>query len=632
MSDKTLEILVGIDFGTTNSVISKFKNNKTIILNDGISKLIPTKIGVHNDKFYCGNHIPIDCKNIISNFKLDISNEKIICLDTKSLTINDLLILFFKHLYYIISKNHNLIDLIIKCVITVPSNFNDIQRKIIKSSLEYNNFIVLRIINEPSAAAIAYGLNYSSNIEEEILVIDIGGGTTDFTVLQKTDLFFEVKHSEGLNLGGNNLTDYIFNDIISKTHFDIINKNAIWLDAQNIKEKLSYLDYYEIILHDFKYTISISYYELLIQDFINKLKAIINNIISIYPNINYTILVGGTNKIPLIQTTCKELLKNKIWIYPNLEFAVVEGAGIYAGIIENKFMNIDDIVLLDVLPISLGVELADGTYSIIIPKNTPLPTKKNQKYTTNSPNEKNINIKFYQGEKKIANKNTLIGEIMFGKLSIGGVPIIDIEFKVDLNSIISINIIDKKSGDKESLIIENKQNIKNDITCDNNICNELDDEDIIKLQTIYQIKTTIENCLHNIQSNNLISIEEKDNIINKFMDIESKINIKNNLELKNILQMLHENYDLMNTLNYIDETNYLNVNDSNELENKYKKDLYNLCLYLKSEIHEINLDQNKISKLKTLIETTLSLFNVQNVNWKEELDLFNKICEDIYNI
>ena len=183
---------------------------------------------------------------------------------------------------------------------------------------------------------------------------------------------------------------------------------------------------------------------------------IINNM----PNINYIILVGGSSKIPILQSTIKRVTESlslsniKQWIYPNLETVVAEGAGLYAGIIENKYTISDDVILMDVLPLSLGVELADGSYSIIIPKNTPLPVKRNQRYTTDSPCDTSIKVKIYQGERKIANKNFLIGEFIFDKVTAGGVPIIDIAFKINLNSIINVIITDRKSGIEKNILIK----------------------------------------------------------------------------------------------------------------------------------------------------------------------------------
>ena len=279
---------------------------------------------------------------------------------------------------------------------------------------------VIRIINEPSAAALAYGLNHSSSLDEMILVIDTGGGTMDFTVLQKTDLFFEVIHSEGLNnLGGNDFTQLIVDDILRK--INITNNNILWNQAQKIKEKLTYLDTFDIKIKNYEYSLSRIKFENLSNKLIEKIENTLLQIINNIKNINYIILVGGSSKIPILQSTIKRVTESlsltniKQWIYPNLETVVAEGAGLYAGIIENKYTISDDVILMDVLPLSLGVELADGSYSVIIPKNTPLPVKRNQKYTTDSPCDTSIKIKIYQGERKIANKNFLIGEFIFDK-------------------------------------------------------------------------------------------------------------------------------------------------------------------------------------------------------------------------
>ena len=712
MSIDNKEILVGIDFGTTNTVITHFNNNKANILLDGIFKIIPSKIAKYNGKFYCGNYIPVNASDIIHSFKISIGDNTIFKFnsDDSFYSHHDLLVVFFKHLTEIIYQNLKNNNLLIKAVITVPSNFNDNQREIIKSAYQVVGIKVIRIINEPSAAALAYGLSHSSGELEEILVIDTGGGTMDFTILQKLDTFFEVIHSEGLNdLGGNNFTKLIADDIIRVNNLKElkINEIILWNQSQKIKEKLTYLDSYEININNLidnkiNYNLTKTKFENLSNDLIKKVENTLNNILESYKNINWIILVGGTSRIPILQKTIKEITNKNPWIHPNLESVVSEGAGLYAGIIENKYQANEGVVLMDVLPLSLGIELADGSYSIIIPKNTPLPVKRGQKYTTDSPGDTSIKIKVYQGERMIANKNFLIGEFIFDKVSAGGVPSIEIAFKVDLNSIINIIIIDRKSGVERNILVKDIPQINSDdidkiITQANSLL-DTDEAELIRNQNIYLIKNHIENSLINLQINDLINESDKNEMLDKFKQIEESLETMNNFQLIETLNSLQESYALFGsvipdyeeqsddkmdgieklfyndrkielknrigillaknpewkdfldpvleeltyeniTIDYINEKLSLleQLEEDNENVNNrdYKQELNNLSMYLKSEIESGNIDLgDKNMILFELINNTIILLNENSneINWKEQLDLLNKKCEEIYNL
>lgn len=679
-SHNTNEILVGIDFGTTNTVISVFSANKSNILMDGVFNIIPSKIGKLNDKIYCGNYIPISCQTIIHSFKTTIGTNtdfyfNSYSTDEQSYSHLDLLVIFCKHIKsLILKKNYSIPSIptipsipaipVIKAVITVPSNFNDKQREIIKSGFETVGIKVLRIINEPSAAALAYGLSHSSNTDEQILVIDTGGGTMDFTILEKTDLFFQVIHSEGLNdLGGNNFTQIIYDDIIKNKQLDEnkINKNILWYQSQKIKEKLTYLDYYECKINNLtgdnltiEYNLTRNKFINLTNNLIQKVETTLETIIEKYPELNYIILVGGTSRIPILQETIKRISNKTPWIHPRLESVVAEGAGLYTGIIENKYIANDDVVLMDVLPLSLGVELADGSFSIIIPKNTPLPVKRSQKYTTDSPADSSIKIKVYQGERKIANKNFLIGEFIFDKVSMGGVPIIEISFKVDLSSIINVTINDKKSGLETSIIIKdipliNFEQVDKLIEQAADLV-DTDESELSMRQHRYLIKTHIENALINLQINDKISDQDKKEMLDSFNKIEESVDSMNNLQLLETINYLTENYSMLGaahleeedqndnmdqieklflndrkiqlknridllivknpewneflqpvleelsynttTIDYVNEKLALlnELEESDEKPHDHKQEVNNLCLYLKSEIESGSID------------------------------------------
>ena len=576
-----IETLVGIDFGTTFTVISLFINNKTEIINS-----FPSQICYYNNKFYCGNDIPL-CNNetplYIHSFKLDIcKNKKYNVLD-KLYDNNDMLDIFFKYIVDNIKYPN------INAVITVPSHFYDNQRNIIKHKFESLGINVLRLLNEPTAAAIAYGLNYSLKDDEKILVVDIGGGTSDFTISTKSDNLFEILYSYGINdLGGNNITNLLIN------HY-----NISWDLAEHIKKELSS---YEIVKINDNINISQSYFNKLITIFINKIKIVLENIHNLYNDISYIILVGGTNYIPIIQNTIQDVFNIKPWVHPNILYVVSFGASLYAGILKNKYTISNDILILDILPQSLGVELADGTYSIIVPKNSSLPTKMSQKYTTDSPDSENIIIKLYQGDMKLAKNNFLIKEINIIKDKLDCNPIIEIEYKIDINSIITVNIINKKNGDNKSIIINNIVN--------NIINDDIDDYDeLYKSQLIYNISNLSTQKYHfdEMTTLELLSL---------------LTTLKNNLDLNNNSDLDNNNFELDNNNLELDNNNF-------ETEN-YKLELTNLYNYLCNEIENGNIINDKLSLLLCDVNELINNnSNSDNMFWKECLDDFNNKCEQL---
>lgn len=699
-----MTIVFGIDLGTTNTVISYFEDNKSKILTDGAFKLIPSKIYISSDnKIYCGNYIPIGAKNIINSFKVNIGKEYNLIRNNKEYNISDILNIFINYIKSLILKKFpELIE--IEAVITVPSNFSDNQREIIREAFINNNFLVIRIINEPSAASLAYGLNQVG--ENKIMVIDTGGGTMDITILEKEDNFFQVLHSEGLNdLGGDNFTNIIVNYIIEKLDISNISKDSLFYTAQRIKEKLSYQDHYITNLKnvgiDYNFELSLKEFNKLSSKLLQRVDDLLSNIIKTYEGIEYFILVGGSSKMKILQDKIYDITGKKPWIHPNLESVVSEGAALYAGIIKGYYKSEKNVLLVDVLPLSLGIETVDGNFSIIIPKNTPLPAKRSQKYTTDTPGESNIKIKIYQGERKIANKNTLIGEIEFNKVSLTGMPVIEIIFRVDLNGIINVIVLDKKSGSELNILLKDipkyDQNTLHKILEDAELNNEMDDKMVTKLQRIYIIKTKIENALINLNINELLSEETKQEIQLELNTIEDDLEQKSNIELLEIIHKIDEKYSCLTKTNNLSDNDEHNDKKMDELEKvlfnelkadiirranlllaqnpnwsdfikplleklelsnftteylqeklivlkelqdndedfkrDYKEELKNMCIYLKTEIDEdqLELSENKKKLLIDIITETLdTIENHDEINWEDKLIDFNKSCEELY--
>jgi len=696
-------IVFGIDLGTTSTVISYFKDGKIKVFNDGAFKLIPSKIYISpENKIFCGNYIPLGVSDVINSFKIQIGNDFLIERNNKKYNINDILTIFVSHIkQLIINKFPDLINP--QTVITVPSNFSDIQREIIKTAFINNSFEVIRLINEPSSAALSYGLNQKE--DKKIMVIDTGGGTMDITILEKTDNFFEVIHSIGLNdLGGNNFTQVIVDDILKKNK-NIKCNDVLFYSIQRMKEKLSYLDNFEINLKQFLgYD---SFYNLSQKDFyklsnrlLNRVDELLSEILKKYEDIEYFILVGGSSKMKILQDKIYDITRKKPWIHPNLESVVSEGAALYASIITGLYKTNEDVLLVDILPLSLGVETADGNFSVIIPKDTPLPAKRTQKYTSDSPGDNVVKIKIFQGERKIANKNQLIGEVEFDKVSDVGMPVIDVTFKVDLNGIINVIILDKKSGLDKSVIIKDFPKYDEEtlrmIIKDAELNNDADQEMTTKLQRIYIIKTNVENALINLNINELLSEESKNEIRRNLNEIEESLESLSNQELLELMTKMDEKYaGLTQTLEINDNDNneekkmedlekmlinelkidiirranllliqnpewsefinplleeleitnlsheYLNeklqilkeVQNEENTDRDYKEELKNLCIYLKTEFDEGQLeisDEKKIEFME-ILKNNFDLLesDKSEINWEEKLNEFNKVCENL---
>ena len=408
----------------------------------------------------------------------------------------------------------------------------------------------------------------------------------------------------------------------------------------------------------------------------------------------------------ILQEKIYDITRKKPWYHPNLESVVSEGASLYAGIIKGYYKSEEDVLLVDVLPLSLGIETVDGNFSIIIPKNTPLPTKRVQRYTTDTPGDSNIKIKIFQGERKIANKNTLIGEIEFNKVSLTGMPIIEITFKIDLNGIINIIILDKKSGSESNVLLKDipkyDEHTLNKILEEAELNNDIDEEMVTKLQRIYIIKTKIENAIINLSINDLLSEETKKNIQIELNKIEDELEDKTNIELLEIINQIDKKYmglttsnnlsdnddhhdkkmddlervlldelksdilrrsnlllaqnpewlefikplleelELSNlTMEYLQEklTALKDLQEDDDFKDRdfkdrnFKEELKNMCIYLKKEIDEeqIELNDNKKKSLIVILTEIFELIENNNeINWEQKMKDFNKSCEELY--
>ena len=359
-------------------------------------------------------------------------------------------------------------------VITVPAYFNDSQRQATKDAGKIAGLNVRRIINEPTAASLAYGLDKKK--DEKIAVFDLGGGTFDVSILELGDGVFEVKSSNGDgHLGGDDfdqkVIDWIANEFDKSDGIDL-RKDPMALQrlkeaAETAKKELSTSKQTDINLpfvtadasgpKHLNLTLSQAKFEELVSDLINRtiepcVQAIEDAGLS-KSEIDEVILVGGSTRIPKIQEKVKEIFGKEPNKSVNPDEVVALGAAIQGGVLSG---DVDDILLLDVTPLSLGIETLGSVSTTLIERNTTIPTKKSQIFSTAADNQTTVEIHVLQGERQMATDNKTIGRFHLADIppSPRGVPQIEVSFDIDANGILNVNAKDKATGKEQSIRIE----------------------------------------------------------------------------------------------------------------------------------------------------------------------------------
>ena len=364
-------------------------------------------------------------------------------------------------------------ETVTQAVITVPAYFNDSQRQATKDAGKIAGIEVLRIINEPTAAALAYGLDKKTN--ETILVFDLGGGTFDVSILEVGDGVFEVLATSGdTHLGGDDfdkkIVDYIANEFQRAEGIDLRkDKQALQRlteAAEKAKIELSSVTQAEINLpfitatqdgpKHLDMTLTRGKFEELCSDLIDRSRIPVENAIRDAKldksAINEVVLVGGSTRIPAVQELVKKILGKDPNQTVNPDEVVAVGAAIQAGVLSGE---VKDILLLDVTPLSLGVETLGGVMTKIIPRNTTIPTKKSETFSTAVDGQTNVEIHVLQGERELANDNKDLGTFRLDGVPPAprGVPQIEVTFDIDANGILNVAAKDKGTGKEQSISI-----------------------------------------------------------------------------------------------------------------------------------------------------------------------------------
>ncbi|WP_343192605.1 Hsp70 family protein [Buchnera aphidicola (Taiwanaphis decaspermi)] len=490
---KKNKIIVGIDLGTTYSLVSTIINNKVYFIRDEKNKyLFPSVVCYKNNEVFVGWDAIVNItkypKNTITSVKrlIGLSIQEIkklypnipykfktkkdnlcIKIDNKLISVIDILKEIFNHINSIVFNKFK--KYIYQAVITVPAYFNDIQRKITKKAANLSNINVLRLINEPTAAALSYGLSLKKN--GIFAVYDLGGGTFDISILSFTNNIFEVLSTKGnTNLGGDDFDNKLFNFIISKIkNYDIknIKNNAKILNiAKMVKIKLSKKNKVTIKINNINVIITRKIFNNLISNLIKKTLLICQQAIrdaSIsYKNIKKIIMVGGSTCIPYVQKKVGVFFNKKILNFINPKKVVAIGASIHANLLSKKSLyKTHDFLLLDVISMSLGIETIGGLFEHIVYKNTTIPVSKTKIFTTFKNNQKTMLIHVLQGNNKYVKNCKTLTKFVIKDLPMkpAGKIFIFVTFIINANGILNINIREKKNNIKFNVKINSKDTV-----------------------------------------------------------------------------------------------------------------------------------------------------------------------------
>ena len=367
-----------------------------------------------------------------------------------------------------------------KAVVTVPAYFNDAQRAATKDAGVIAGLDIIRIINEPTAAAIAYGLDKVSSEEKNVLVFDLGGGTFDVSLLSVTDGVFEVLSTNGdTHLGGEDFDQRVmeyFTKVIKKKMGKDVRKDTramqkLRREVEKAKRALSNHHQTSIDIEslidgqDFSETLTRAKFEELNMDlFKNTLKPVMKVLEDgelTKKDITDIILVGGSTRIPKIRQLVKDFFNGK---EPksgvNPDEAVAEGAAVQACILSGDDCGVNDMVVIDTVPLSLGIETVGGVMSKVIPRNNPIPTKKSQTFSTAADNQEVVTIKVYEGERPMTKDNHLLGKFDLTGIPPAprGVPQIEVTFNINADGMLEVEAKDTANNKQEKIVITNDNN------------------------------------------------------------------------------------------------------------------------------------------------------------------------------